>query len=137
MSNTIPPAEPARHGIAEVFALVDRLRRIAYDKSLTPDDAMRAIRDELASTTAGSHATSDQPVGATGDDGGPRPPCRTILRQGTGVAAFPRVGRSGSGPGRTAGAAEPAALPACDSLPGQTRRRYGAHKPRACTLTRR
>jgi hypothetical protein len=33
--------------MADVLALVDRLRRLAYDWSLAPDDAMRRIRDEF------------------------------------------------------------------------------------------
>ncbi len=45
MSTTFPPQEPGRHGIAELLALVGSVRRLAYDRSLTPDDAMRRIRD--------------------------------------------------------------------------------------------
>jgi hypothetical protein len=46
---TNPPAEPARrHGIAELLRLVDALRRLAYDPTLAPDDAMRRIRDLFA-----------------------------------------------------------------------------------------
>jgi hypothetical protein len=33
--------------MADVLALVDRLRRLAFDRSLAPDDAMRRIRDEF------------------------------------------------------------------------------------------
>jgi hypothetical protein len=44
--STIPPPEP-RHSIADVLTLVDRLRWLAYDRSLDPDDAMRRIRDEF------------------------------------------------------------------------------------------
>ena len=47
MSHTFPPSEPGRHSMDDVLALVDRLRRHAYDRSLAPDDAMRRIRDEL------------------------------------------------------------------------------------------
>ena len=46
MSNSIP-AEP-RHGIAEALRLIDELRRLAYNRSLAPDDAMRRIRDAFA-----------------------------------------------------------------------------------------
>jgi hypothetical protein len=35
------------HSIADTLALVDRLRRIAYNRSLDPADALRRIRDEL------------------------------------------------------------------------------------------
>jgi hypothetical protein len=45
---TIPPPD-ARHGIAELLALVGRIRRIAYDPTLAPDDQMRRIRDEFLS----------------------------------------------------------------------------------------
>jgi hypothetical protein len=34
-----------RHGMAELLALVGRVRRIAYDFTLAPDDQMRRIRD--------------------------------------------------------------------------------------------
>jgi hypothetical protein len=43
----IPPPEPGRHGIAELLALVGSVRRLAYARSLAPDDAMRRIRDTL------------------------------------------------------------------------------------------
>jgi hypothetical protein len=46
VSYSIPPPDH-RHGIADVLALVDRLRRLAYDRSLDADDAMRRIRDEF------------------------------------------------------------------------------------------
>ena len=45
MSHTFPPAEPGRHGIAELLALMTTIRRIAYNRCLAPDDAMRRIRD--------------------------------------------------------------------------------------------
>jgi hypothetical protein len=46
VSHTIPPPEPS-HNWADLLRLVDRLRRLAYDFSLAPDDAMRRIRDEF------------------------------------------------------------------------------------------
>jgi hypothetical protein len=46
VSTTVPPQQPGRHGIAELLALVGDLRRLAYS-SLTPDDAMRRIRDRF------------------------------------------------------------------------------------------
>ena len=45
MTDTFPPAEPGRHGIAELLTLVDELRRLAHDTTLAPDDAMRRVRD--------------------------------------------------------------------------------------------
>jgi hypothetical protein len=44
---TIMP-EPGRHSIAELLTLVGSIRRLAYDRSLAPDDAMRRIRDRFA-----------------------------------------------------------------------------------------
>jgi hypothetical protein len=41
---TIPPPE-RRHGINELLTLVGGIRRMAFDRSLAPDDAMRRIRD--------------------------------------------------------------------------------------------
>jgi len=41
-----------RHSIADVLALVDRLRRLAYDLTLEADDALRRIRDAFADYTA-------------------------------------------------------------------------------------
>ena len=35
------------HSIAETLALVDRLRRLAFDVTLDPADALRRIRDEF------------------------------------------------------------------------------------------
>jgi hypothetical protein len=39
--------EPGRHGWAELLRLVGAVRRLAYDRSLAPDDAMRRIRDAI------------------------------------------------------------------------------------------
>ena len=44
--NPIMP-EPGRHGWAELLRLVGDLRRLAYDRALAPDDAMRRIRDRF------------------------------------------------------------------------------------------
>ena len=44
MSYTLPPPEHP-HTWAELLALVDRVRRIAYDVTLEAGDAMRRIRD--------------------------------------------------------------------------------------------
>jgi hypothetical protein len=41
--NTIMP-EPRRDSWADLLRLVDDVRRLAYDRSLAPDDAMRRIR---------------------------------------------------------------------------------------------
>jgi hypothetical protein len=40
---TVPT--PGRHGWNELLRLVGAVRRLAYDRSLAPDDAMRRIRD--------------------------------------------------------------------------------------------
>jgi hypothetical protein len=45
VSTTFPPHEPARHGWAELLRLVGAVRRLAYDRSLEPGDAMRRTRD--------------------------------------------------------------------------------------------
>ena len=46
MTYSIPPPEP-RHGIAELLALLDGIRRIAFDYSLTDGDVARRVRDLL------------------------------------------------------------------------------------------
>ena len=48
MSTSYPPPGPDRHGWAELLTLVGTIRRLAYDRSLAPDDAMRRIRDTFA-----------------------------------------------------------------------------------------
>jgi hypothetical protein len=45
-----PPAAPS----ARLLTLVGAIRRLAYDRSLTPDDAMRRIRDAFADDDGGS-----------------------------------------------------------------------------------
>jgi hypothetical protein len=45
VSTTFPPPEPGRHGWMELLTLVGAIRRLAYDITLAPDDAMRRIRD--------------------------------------------------------------------------------------------
>jgi len=45
VSTTFPPPEPGRHGWADVLRLVSEIRRIAYARTLEPDDQMRRIRD--------------------------------------------------------------------------------------------
>ena len=54
VSTTFPPADPGRHGWAEMLTLVGAIRRLAYDRSLAPDDAMRRIRDTFADYDHGS-----------------------------------------------------------------------------------
>jgi hypothetical protein len=51
VSTTFPPHEPARRGWAELLTLVGGIRRIAYDRTMPPDDQMRRIRDLLLDTT--------------------------------------------------------------------------------------
>jgi hypothetical protein len=53
VSHSIPPPEQ-RHSIAEVLTLVDRLRRLAFDVTLAPGDALRRIRDAFADYDIGS-----------------------------------------------------------------------------------
>jgi hypothetical protein len=45
VDHTFPPHEPSRHGWADLLRLIDDVRRLAYDRSLAADDAMRRIRD--------------------------------------------------------------------------------------------
>ena len=45
MATTFPPPDPGPHGRAELLTLVDAIRRIAYDRTMAPDDQMRRIRD--------------------------------------------------------------------------------------------
>jgi hypothetical protein len=44
VSTTFPPAEPGRHGIAELLALVGVIRRLAFG-TLPPVEALGRIRD--------------------------------------------------------------------------------------------
>jgi hypothetical protein len=53
VNDSIPPPKP-RRGINELLRLVGAVRRIAYDSSLEPGDAMRRIRDEFKSYDEGS-----------------------------------------------------------------------------------
>ena len=48
MSYSLPPPEPGRHGWADLLMLVGTIRRLAFDITLAPDDAMRRIRDAFA-----------------------------------------------------------------------------------------
>ncbi len=48
MSTTFPPQEPGRHGRAELLTLVGAVRRLAFDTSLPPIEAMGRIRDAFA-----------------------------------------------------------------------------------------
>jgi hypothetical protein len=47
VATTVPPQEPGRHGWAELLALVNDLRRLAYDRSLGDADRARRIRDRF------------------------------------------------------------------------------------------
>jgi hypothetical protein len=50
MTTPYPPTRPpGRHSIAAVLAFVDRLRAIAFDRSLPPAEAVGRIRDEFRS----------------------------------------------------------------------------------------
>jgi hypothetical protein len=63
VSHTFPPLEPGRHGWAELLTLVGAIRRLAYDRSLAPDDAMRRIRDTFADYDERRADSSDIPTG--------------------------------------------------------------------------
>jgi hypothetical protein len=45
---TIPPPEP-RHGITELLRLVGAVRRLAFDRTLQPPEALGRIRDAFRS----------------------------------------------------------------------------------------
>jgi hypothetical protein len=47
VNNTFPPQKPGRHGWADLLRLIGAVRRLAYDRSLAPEDAMRRIRDRF------------------------------------------------------------------------------------------
>jgi hypothetical protein len=49
VNTTCPPPEPGRHGWADLLTLVDTVRRLAYDLTLTPHDVLRRIRAALVS----------------------------------------------------------------------------------------
>jgi hypothetical protein len=44
VTDTFPPAEPGRHGIAELLTLVTAIRRLAFG-TLPPIEALGRIRD--------------------------------------------------------------------------------------------
>jgi hypothetical protein len=44
--STIPPPEP-RHGIAELLTLTTAVRRLAFDHTLPPSEALGRIRDRV------------------------------------------------------------------------------------------
>jgi hypothetical protein len=52
VSYSIPPPEQP-HTKAELLTLVGAIRRIAYDITLAPDNALRRIRDLYAEYDAG------------------------------------------------------------------------------------
>jgi hypothetical protein len=45
VSTTLPPHEPGRDGWAELLTLVGAVRRLAFDRTLPPTEAMGRIRD--------------------------------------------------------------------------------------------
>ena len=48
MSTTFPPQKPGRHGWADLLGLVGAVRRLAFDRTLPPSEAMGRIRDLFA-----------------------------------------------------------------------------------------
>jgi hypothetical protein len=47
VSHTFPPQQPGRHGWAELLRLVDQVRAVAFDRSLSDGDVARRVRDLL------------------------------------------------------------------------------------------
>ncbi len=45
MSTTFPPQQPGRPGWAQLLTLVGAVRRLAFDRTLPPTEAMGRIRD--------------------------------------------------------------------------------------------
>jgi hypothetical protein len=45
--HTFLPHDPGRHGIAELLALLDGIRAVAFDRTLADDDIARRVRDLL------------------------------------------------------------------------------------------
>jgi hypothetical protein len=45
VSTTFPPHDPGRHGWAELLTLVGSVRRLAFDRTLPPSEALGRIRD--------------------------------------------------------------------------------------------
>jgi hypothetical protein len=54
-----PIFPPGHHTWAELLRLVGAVRRLAYDRSLAPDDAMRGIRDAFG-TYDGIYTDDDE-----------------------------------------------------------------------------
>jgi hypothetical protein len=54
VSTTLPPHEPGRHGWAELLTLVGAVRRLAFDRSLPPPEALGRIRDAYQDYDEGS-----------------------------------------------------------------------------------
>jgi len=46
VTHTLPPADPGRHGIAELLTLVGEIRRLAFG-NLPPIEALGRIRDAI------------------------------------------------------------------------------------------
>jgi hypothetical protein len=51
------PTDPPRHGIAGLLTLVGAVRRLAFDTSLPPTEAMGRIRDAFADDEGSGIAT--------------------------------------------------------------------------------
>jgi hypothetical protein len=45
VTTTVPPQEPGRHSWADLLRLVGAVRRLAFDRTLPPSEAMGRIRD--------------------------------------------------------------------------------------------
>jgi hypothetical protein len=46
VTDTVPPPDPSRHGIAELLTLVTEIRRLAFG-TLPPIEALGRIRDAI------------------------------------------------------------------------------------------
>jgi hypothetical protein len=56
VNHTFPPHQPRRHGWAELLTLVGAVRRLAFDTSLPPTEAMGRIRDVFHDYDHSSHS---------------------------------------------------------------------------------
>jgi hypothetical protein len=59
VTTTVPPQEPGRHSWADLLRLVGAVRRLAFDRTLPPSEAMGRIRDRSTTTTIRGPSVSD------------------------------------------------------------------------------
>jgi hypothetical protein len=58
VSTTFPPKEPGHHGWADLLTLVGGIRRLAFDRTLPPAEALGRIRDMYQACDEGSGTTA-------------------------------------------------------------------------------